>query len=163
MSIILKDPYFLKWTGLGSLVGVPLLIYIKRRKVLYDIDHNNLQVDLDSRLGAYFATKGYEEGTVGNAVHRAIGTIIIIFGTFGEEKIGTVFNSAEAKKLYPNLDFPVCVAYYLMKLPIPLYTPLFVMSRITGWSAHIIEQLANNRIIRPLAEYTGPALRTWNG
>lgn len=62
----------------------------------------------------------------------------------------------ESKKLYPNLDFPVSVAYYLMKLPIPLYTPLFVMSRICGWSAHIIEQLDHNRIIRPHSEYNGP-------
>src|SRR5581483_8258424 len=61
-----------------------------------------------------------------------------------------------AKGLYPNLDFPVASAYYLMGIPIPLYTPIFVMSRITGWCAHIIEQLANNRIIRPHSEYNGP-------
>jgi citrate synthase len=61
-----------------------------------------------------------------------------------------------AKGLYPNLDFPVASAYYLMDIPIPLYTPIFVMSRITGWSAHIIEQLDNNRIIRPHSEYSGP-------
>jgi citrate synthase len=62
----------------------------------------------------------------------------------------------KAKGLYPNLDFPVASAYYLMGLPIPLYTPIFVMSRITGWCAHIIEQLDNNRIIRPHNEYNGP-------
>ncbi len=62
----------------------------------------------------------------------------------------------EAKGLYPNLDFPVASAYYLMEIPIPLYTPMFVMSRITGWCAHIIEQLDNNRIIRPHSEYNGP-------
>lgn len=62
----------------------------------------------------------------------------------------------QAKGLYPNLDFPVASAYYLMDLPIPLYTPIFVMSRITGWAAHIIEQLDNNRIIRPHSEYNGP-------
>ena len=61
-----------------------------------------------------------------------------------------------AKGLHPNLDFPVASAYYLMGLPVPLYTPIFVMSRITGWCAHIIEQLANNRIIRPHSEYNGP-------
>ena len=61
-----------------------------------------------------------------------------------------------AKGLYPNLDFPVASVYYLMDLPIPLYTPIFVMSRITGWCAHIIEQLDNNRIIRPHNEYNGP-------
>lgn len=62
----------------------------------------------------------------------------------------------KAKGLYPNLDFPVASAYYLMDIPIPLYTPIFVMSRITGWCAHIIEQLDNNRIIRPHSEYSGP-------
>lgn len=62
----------------------------------------------------------------------------------------------KAKNLYPNLDFPVASVYYLMGLPIPLYTPIFVMSRVTGWSAHIIEQLDNNRIIRPQHIYTGP-------
>ena len=61
-----------------------------------------------------------------------------------------------AKGLYPNLDFPVSSVYYLMDLPIALYTPIFVMSRITGWCAHIIEQLDNNRIIRPHNEYSGP-------
>ncbi len=61
-----------------------------------------------------------------------------------------------AKGLYPNLDFPVASVYYMMGLPIPLYTPIFVMSRITGWCAHVIEQLDNNRIIRPHNEYNGP-------
>jgi citrate synthase len=61
-----------------------------------------------------------------------------------------------AKGLYPNVDFPVASVYYLMGIPIPLYTPIFVMSRITGWCAHIIEQLDNNRIIRPHSEYNGP-------
>ncbi len=61
-----------------------------------------------------------------------------------------------AKNLYPNLDFPVAHAYHLMGLPVPLYTPIFVMSRITGWSAHIMEQLENNRLIRPGSLYNGP-------
>lgn len=65
-----------------------------------------------------------------------------------------------AKSIYPNLDFPVASVYYLMEIPIPLYTPIFVMSRITGWSAHIIEQLDNNRIIRPHNEYNGPRGQT---
>jgi citrate synthase len=62
----------------------------------------------------------------------------------------------DAKGLYPNLDFPVASAYALMDIPVSLYTPLFVMSRITGWCAHIIEQLDNNRLIRPQSEYNGP-------
>jgi citrate synthase len=63
------------------------------------------------------------------------------------------------KNLLPNLDWPAGRLYHALDLEIPLYTPIFVMARVTGWSAHIIEQLAHNRIIRPRARYTGPALR----
>ena len=59
------------------------------------------------------------------------------------------------KGIYPNLDFPAGPAYYLMGFDIPIFTPIFVMSRITGWTAHIMEQLANNKLIRPLSHYTG--------
>lgn len=62
---------------------------------------------------------------------------------------------AEKKKIYPNLDFPAGPAYYMMGFEIDFFTPIFVMARTTGWSAHIIEQAANNRIIRPLSEYIG--------
>lgn len=66
---------------------------------------------------------------------------------------------AAEKNMYPNLDWPAGRLYHAMKLEIPLYTPIFAMSRITGWAAHIIEQLDNNRLIRPRAIYTGPAHR----
>lgn len=55
----------------------------------------------------------------------------------------------------PNLDFPTGPAYHLMGFDIPSFTPIFVMSRITGWTAHIIEQAASNALIRPLSEYSG--------
>jgi 2-methylcitrate synthase len=61
----------------------------------------------------------------------------------------------DKKKIYPNLDFPAGPAYYLMGFEIDFFTPIFVMARTTGWSAHIIEQANNNRIIRPLSEYIG--------
>ena len=63
------------------------------------------------------------------------------------------------KGIYPNLDFPAGPAYYLMGFEIPMFTPIFVMSRITGWTAHIREQLEDNKLIRPLSNYTGPAQR----
>jgi len=59
------------------------------------------------------------------------------------------------KGLYPNLDFYSASAYFLLGLQIPIYTPLFVCSRIAGWSAHVIEQHDNNRLIRPRSRYTG--------
>jgi len=65
----------------------------------------------------------------------------------------------EEKGMPPNLDFYTAVVYMLLKIPIPAYTPIFVASRMAGWCAHIIEQQANNRIIRPRATYTGPPKR----
>lgn len=63
------------------------------------------------------------------------------------------------KKLFPNLDFYSATAYHFCGIPTPMFTPLFVMSRITGWAAHIIEQRSDNRLIRPTADYTGPSPR----
>jgi citrate synthase len=60
------------------------------------------------------------------------------------------------KGLYPNVDFYSGSAYYLMGIPLELFTPIFAVSRISGWTAHILEQYANNRLIRPRADYTGP-------
>ncbi|MCP2287428.1 bifunctional 2-methylcitrate synthase/citrate synthase [Nocardia amikacinitolerans] len=61
----------------------------------------------------------------------------------------------EATGIRPNLDFPAGPAYYLMGFDIQMFTPIFVLSRITGWTAHIAEQSAANALIRPLSEYTG--------
>jgi 2-methylcitrate synthase/citrate synthase II len=61
----------------------------------------------------------------------------------------------ERKNLYPNVDFPSAYAYYLLGIPIDLYTPLFVVSRLAGYTAHAIEQLENNRLIRPKVIYEG--------
>jgi len=63
------------------------------------------------------------------------------------------------KGIYPNLDFPAGPAYYLMGFDIPMFTPIFVMSRITGWTAHIMEQVADNKLIRPLSAYVGEEQR----
>ncbi|MAB83834.1 MAG: citrate synthase [Phycisphaerae bacterium] len=65
------------------------------------------------------------------------------------------------KNIHPNVDYPCGMTYYAMGIPVPQYTPIFVASRVTGWCAHIMEQHRNNRIIRPLAEYTGPELKSW--
>lgn len=75
-----------------------------------------------------------------------------------------IFERVEAvmrreKKLFPNLDFYSALAYHYTGIPTSLFTPIFVLSRLSGWSAHIIEQRGDNRLIRPTSHYTGPAPR----
>lgn len=82
----------------------------------------------------------------------------------GEQKWMKMYDALEKtmlelKKIHPNLDFPAGPAYFMMGFEIRFFTPIFVMARTAGWSAHIMEQAGNNRIIRPLSEYTGPAER----
>jgi 2-methylcitrate synthase len=81
-----------------------------------------------------------------------------------EQNNMTLFEVSEAiesemrtqKKLFPNLDFYSASAFHLCGIPMDLFTPIFVISRTTGWAAHIIEQQENNKLIRPISEYTGP-------
>jgi 2-methylcitrate synthase len=80
---------------------------------------------------------------------------------YGDENIYNISEKIEAvmrreKNLFPNLDFYSASAYYYMGIPTQFFTPLFVISRITGWAAHIIEQRQDNKLIRPTAEYIGP-------
>jgi citrate synthase len=79
--------------------------------------------------------------------------IMELYGTLAD----AMFN---AKSIYPNLDYPSGPAYYLMGFDIPIFTPIFVISRITGWTAHIMEQLSANSLIRPLSVYAGEAQRS---
>ena len=67
----------------------------------------------------------------------------------------------DRKKLRPNLDWPAARVYHALGLPIRVFTPIFVVARMSGWTAHIIEQAGDNRLIRPMSLYTGPAPREY--
>ena len=67
----------------------------------------------------------------------------------------------DRKKLFPNADFFHASAYNYMGIPTKIFTPIFVMSRLTGWAAHVMEQRSNNRLIRPSADYIGPDIRPY--
>jgi citrate synthase len=105
---------------------------------------------------------GHREYKDGDPRAKILKPVAIELGKrFGQTKWAEISEIVEQtmlqdKRLYPNVDFPCAVVYYLMGLPIELYTPIFAVSRISGWSAHVIEQLENNRLIRPECEYTGP-------
>jgi citrate synthase len=67
----------------------------------------------------------------------------------------------DAKGLYPNVDFFAATVYHTLGIPVDLFTPVFAISRMSGWTAHVIEQHEDNRLIRPDSDYTGPHDLQW--
>ena len=111
-----------------------------------------------------FGHRVYKTGDPRAAYLRTLcGELAAETGNTDMEKMADTIESIvkSEKNLPPNLDWPSARLYYYMGLDIDLYTPLFVLSRVTGWSAHVIEQLDNNRLIRPRARYTGPESKRW--
>jgi 2-methylcitrate synthase len=91
----------------------------------------------------------------------ALDTLVV---EYQAQDLGDLYDALEAgmasaKNIKPNLDYPSGPAYHLMGFDTPMFTPLFVASRVVGWTAHIMEQLESNSLIRPLSEYNGPDQR----
>lgn len=136
-----------------------------------------LEIDTDSDVKKYLAERLARKERIMGFGHRVLrkgdprSNIIKAYAKklgqqLGDEhwyKVSTTLEGMmqQEKGLYPNLDFYSASAYYLLGLPIPIYTPLFVCSRITGWAAHVMEQHDHNRLIRPRCAYTGPEARAF--
>jgi citrate synthase len=111
-----------------------------------------------------FGHRVYKDGDVRA---RLLGRMCrrLVAGTSGEaleDLADTVERHVfERKGLRPNLDWPAARVYHALGLPMSVFTPIFVVARTAGWTAHVIEQIGDNRIIRPLSQYCGPAPREW--
>lgn len=147
------------------------------REIMSDLDGNIEPQAVQKWMHKAFEDKrklmGFGHRVYKNGDHRA--PILHALGRAAAAKRGAEFVKwfelgeivqkimLEEKNIHPNVDFPCGMTYYALGIPVPQYTPIFVAARITGWAAHIMEQHANNRLIRPRANYVGPDLRKWNG
>lgn len=147
------------------------------REIMSDLDGKIEKPAIEQWMRKAFEEKrklmGFGHRVYKNGDHRA--PILHKLGRAAAEKRGAEYVKwfdlgeivqqimLDEKSIHPNVDFPCGMTYYALGIPVPQYTPIFVAARITGWAAHIMEQHANNRLIRPRANYVGPDLRKWNG
>lgn len=111
-----------------------------------------------------FGHRVYTTSDPRNAVNKKMSKVLS--DEVGDTRLYAVSEAIEKvmwdeKKLFANADFFAASVYHFMGIPTYLFTPIFVCSRITGWSAHIMEQRSDNKLIRPAADYIGPELQTF--
>jgi 2-methylcitrate synthase len=111
-----------------------------------------------------FGHRVYTTSDPRNSVNKKMSKLLA--DEVGDTRLYAVSEAVEKvmwdeKKLFANADFFAATVYHFMGIPTYLFTPIFVCSRITGWTAHIMEQRADNKLIRPAADYIGPALQTY--
>lgn len=111
-----------------------------------------------------FGHRVYTTSDPRNAVNKKMSKILA--DEVGDERLYAVSEAIEKvmwdeKRLFANADFFAASVYHFLGIPTYLFTPIFVCSRITGWAAHVMEQRSNNKLIRPAADYVGPALQKW--
>ena len=111
-----------------------------------------------------FGHRVYTTSDPRNAVNKALSRELA--DIVGDTRLFPVSEAIEEtmwaeKKLFANADFYAATVYRFLGIPTDLFTPIFVCSRVSGWAAHVMEQRASNKLIRPAADYTGPGLREW--
>ena len=111
-----------------------------------------------------FGHRVYTTSDPRNAINKKLSKSLA--DDVGNTTLYPIFEAVEKvmwdeKKLFANADFFAASVYHFMGVPTYLFTPIFVCSRISGWAAHIMEQRANNKLIRPAADYIGPGLQSW--
>ena len=111
-----------------------------------------------------FGHRVYTTSDPRNSVNKRMSKVLA--DEVGDTRLYAVSEAVEKvmwdeKKLFANADFFAATVYHFMGIPTYLFTPIFVCSRITGWTAHIMEQRADNKLIRPAADYIGPGLQTY--
>lgn len=163
----LSDLYSGIVTGIGTLRG-PLHggANEEAMKMILQIgDASNAQKWIDDALASKAKIMGFGHREYKKGDSRAM-YMSKVAKELGEESGNTKYGEIagvlertmlERKNLHPNVDFPAAYAYYLLGIPIDLYTPIFVVARVAGYAAHAMEQLEGNRLIRPKAIYEGDA------
>jgi 2-methylcitrate synthase len=167
----LADMYSAITSGIGTLRG-PLhgganeeaMALIQRFKTPDEAEAGLMEILSRKQLVMGFGHRVYKTSDPRSSVIKDWARKLAAAG--GDTVIYPVSERLEAvmwreKKLFPNLDFYSAAAFHFCGIPTPLFTPLFVISRISGWAAHVMEQRGNNRLIRPTAEYTGPEPRAF--
>ncbi len=167
----LSDMYSAITTAIGTLKGP--LHGGANEKVLEVLGEIGSAERADAWVHEQFAAKrvvmgfGHRVYKDGDVRARLLGGMCreMVRGTAGEkieelaERVERIM--LEKKSLKPNLDWPAARVYHALGLPVKVFTPIFVVARMSGWTAHVIEQIADNRIIRPLSIYSGPPAREY--